>query len=198
MSKGDHVFNNIVTKLTKAFERGIAECLQSTRKALKGAEIQRLSNERGYREAWMRLNMPKTQEALDHFKDHPELTVLRGKLQTSVFTGGDVNNEEYSAAAEDFEAAVLDFFRQLSRGRSVVDANSLLPDVKAVRRAFLQMTKSAEDPGALARLLGEYGSASSERAKIEHEIELVKKSLGWAWGRCEYLFRMTAYEFLSL
>jgi hypothetical protein len=58
------------------------------------------------------------------------------------------------------------------------------------------MTKSAEDPGALARLLNE--SASSERARIEGEIELVKKSLGWAWGRCEYLFRMTAYEFLAL
>jgi hypothetical protein len=198
VSKGDHVFNNIVTKLTKAFERGIAECFQSTRKALKGADRQRLSNERGYREIWMRNNMPKTREALDHFRDHPELTVLRGKLQTSVFTGGDANNEEYSAAAEDFEAAVQDFFQELAKGRSVVDSNTLLPDVRAVRRAFLQMTKLAEDPGALARLLDEYENSSSERAQIEHEIELVKKSLGWAWGRCEHLFRMTAYEFLIL
>lgn len=198
MSKGDHVFNNIVTKLTKAFERGIAECFQSTRKELKGADRQRLSNERGYRETWMRSNMPKTREALDHFRDHPELTILRGRLQTSVFTGGDVNNADYSAAAMDFEAAVVSFFQKLAKGRSVVDSNTLLPDVRAVRRAFLQMTNSAEDPGALARLLDEYDSSSSERAHIEHEIELVKKSLSWAWGRCEYLFRMTAYEFLAL
>jgi hypothetical protein len=198
MSKGDHVFNNVVTKLTKAFDAGIAECFQSTKKALNGADRHRLSNERGYREAWMRSHMPKTRAALDHFKDHPELSILRGKLQTSIFTGGDANTEEYSAAAEDFEAAVIGFFRELAKGRPAVDEGTLLPDVKAVRRAFFHMTAAAEDPGALARLLDQHKESSGERARIAQEVEQVRMSLSWAWGRCEYLFRMTVHEFLGL
>jgi hypothetical protein len=33
---------------------------------------------------------------------------------------------------------------------------------------------------------------------IERDLAAVDQSLDWAWARCEYLFRMTTVEALSL
>lgn len=198
MGKGDHVFNNVVAKLTKAFEAGLAACFRSTKKPLRGADGERLARDVGYRNDWMSKNMPRTWAALHHFKEHPELVALREKLQTSMFVGGDVNAKAYSEACKGFEEAVVSFFEKLGRGRSPVEANSMLPEVRSVRRAFLKVTEAAEDPGAAQRLLEEHKERPRELQQVQGEIEQVRKSMEWAWGRCEYLFRMVTQEMLDL
>lgn len=140
----------------------------------------------------------RTWAALHHFQDHPELVVLREKLQTSRNVGGDVNTKAYSDACKLFEEAVVSFFEKLARGRAPVDANPMLPDVAAVRRAFFHMTEVAEDPGAMARLIEEYKDQPREQKKIQAEIEEVRESMRWAWGRREYLFRMVTQEMLEI
>lgn len=198
MGKGDHVFNNVVAKLTKAFEAGLATCFQNIKKSLRGENGERLARDASYRDAWMRKHMPRTWGALHHFKDHPELVVLREKLQTSVYVGGDVNTRQYSEACKQFEEAVSRFFEKLARGRAPIDANAMLPDVASVRRAFFHMTQVAEDPGAVARLLESYKDRPQELKRVQAEIEQVRESMRWAWGRCEYLFRMVTQEVLDL
>jgi len=198
MGKGDHVFNNVVAKLTKAFDEGLSEYFGATRRKLRGAKGSDLAVNSVMREDWMRRNMPRTWEALDHFKRHPELVTLRERLQTSEYQGGDVNNDTYSKRSEEFRQAVASFFWKLARHESHVDGSALLSDVRSVRRTFLHMTAAAEDPGAAQRLLDEYKDKPRERAKLEADISLVRGSLEWAWGRCDYLFRMAVQEHLPL
>lgn len=195
MSKGDHIFNNVVSKLTKSFHGGLIECIRGTKSNLRGGDRHKLVNDSPYRDAWMRRHMPRTWAALEYIKDHPDLVVLREKLQTSSYVGGDINNKAYSDAAQEFEAAVAEFFKKLANGRSQIDANTLLPDVNAVRRTFYHMAAQAEDPGALARMLEQYKEQPRERSQIESEIEQVRQSMRWAWGRCEQLFRIASQEF---
>ncbi|MRG98040.1 hypothetical protein [Polyangium spumosum] len=197
MGKGDHVFNNVVAKLTKAFDAGLAACFGSIKKPLRGESGERLARDANLRDAWMRRHMPRTWAALHHFKDHPELVILREKLQTTTYVGGDVNTRAYSEACVQFEEAVNLFFENLARGRAPLDANVMLPDIAAVRRAFFHMTQVAEDPGALARLLEHCKDNPRERKQVDAEIEQVRESMRWAWGRCEYLFRMVTQEMVQ-
>ena len=74
----------------------------------------------------------------------------------------------------------------------------MLPDVARVRRAFLKMTQAAQDPDERRRLLDEYNEQPAQRARLEREIQSVEEAMSWAWGRCEYLFRMQTIESLTL
>lgn len=199
MGKGDHVFNNVVAKVTKAFDAGLREYFSKTTKKLEPATRQRLSRDReAVRREWMAKHMPRTLAALNGFKEHPQLVEVREKLQTVTFEGGDVNGADYSTYAQEFEAATLEFFRKLALTGSYVDENSLLPDIAQVRRAFQHMAAAAEDPGALARLLEEQKDNPGEQRRLRAEVEQVRGSLRWAWGRCERLFRMATNELLRM
>jgi len=193
MSKGDHVFNNIVAKLTKTFEEGLIEYFTSTGRSLAGADRDELVSSQVKREQWMSRHMPRTLEALEHFRHHPELVAAREKLQTIEYQGNDPNGAVYSQRAEDFREAVQSFFWKIAHQGSYADHNVLLPEIRAVRRAFSHMTGVAEDAGAAQRLLDE-ASNSPERARIEADLAKVRNAMQWAWGRCEYLFRMLATE----
>lgn len=194
MSKGDHVFNNIVAKLYKTFSAGLLE-LRAARAASSSAQV--WTNPRSPQDAWLQ-QLPRTREALDHFRNHPDLVALRNQLQTSDYLGGDVNNSAYSSASLQFESAVKLFFRQLAMMRAAQQSNALLPLIAAVRRTFYHMAQAAEDPNARTRLLAQYKDQPGERAKVEAQLLQVQKSLDWAWARCEYLFRMVAQETLAL
>lgn len=193
MSKGDHVFNNIVAKLHKSFSSGLSE-LRRVKAASSSAPV--WTNLSEQQDSWLRHHLPRTREALEHFQCHPELVTLRNQLQTSEYLGGDVNGAAYSSASQQFESAVKLFFRQLGSMRSAQHSNSLLPLITAVRRTFYHMARLAEDPNARARLLAE--AQPNERAKLEAQLAQVQTSLDWAWARCEYLFRMVASEALAL
>lgn len=142
--------------------------------------------------------MPRTSDALGHFTFHHELVYLRNELQTSTYEGGDINTASYSTAARGFGAATVTYFEKLSQLGSAREANSMLPEVARVRRAFLRMTEVAEDPNARARLIRENQAQPSQLAQIQRKLAAVDESLIWAWARCEYLFRMATIESLSL
>jgi hypothetical protein len=197
MSKGDHVFNNVVSKLRGAFLAGLCALLTAKRER-PGAGAHWMASKHQPSEPWLLVHMPRTSDALGHFTFHHELVTLREKLQTSTFVGGDVNNASYSSAAQHFAAATATYFERLAALYRADAANSLLPEVARVRRAFLQLTRAAEDPNARARLLAEHREQPARLVAIERELAAVDQSLDWAWARCEYLFRMTTVEALSL
>lgn len=194
MSKGDHVFNNIVAKLHKTFSAGLTD-LRTARAVSSSAPVWKNLQEQ--QEIWLQ-QLPRTREPLQHFQRHPELVAMREQLQTTEYVGGDVNNSDYSSAAIQFEAAVKLFFVQLAATRSSQDTSSLLPRLNTVRRTFHHMARAAEDPNARTRLLAQYHDQPRERAKVESQLTQVKKAMDWAWARCEYLFRMVARETLAL
>ncbi|WP_438002369.1 hypothetical protein WMF26_24965 [Sorangium sp. So ce185] len=197
--KGDHVFNNVVAKLTKAFDAGLRVYFGEVIRKIDPAERERLSRDApAVRQEWMARHMPRTLAALNGFKESPELVGIRERLQTVTFEGGDVNGPAYSGHAQEFEQATLAFFRKLALTGSYLDEHTLLPDIARVRRAFLHMTEAAEDPGALERLLAQYQGDQGERARVEAEIQQLRESLRWAWGRCEHLYRMATNELLKL
>jgi hypothetical protein len=150
-------------------------------------------------EDWLGTHMPRTRGALDHFTGHAELAKLRNRLQTSTYRGDDVNNAAYSLAAREFDAAVQGYFSKLATlRRGAESGNRMLPDVARVRRAFLKMTQAAQDPNARRRLLDEYEEQPAQRARLEQDIQSVEDAMSWAWGRCEYLFRMQTIESLTV
>ncbi|AUX39055.1 uncharacterized protein SOCE26_004370 [Sorangium cellulosum] len=197
--KGDHVFNNVVAKLTKAFDAGLRAYFSEATRKIDPAD--RASLSRGapaVRQQWMARHMPRTLTALSGFKESPELVGIREGLQTVTFEGGDVNGPAYSGHAQEFEEATLAFFRKLALTGSYLDENTLLPDIAQVRRAFQHMAEAAEDPGALERLLEQHKGDPRELARVQAEIEQVRGSLRWAWARCEQLYRMATNELLRL
>lgn len=198
MSKGDHVFNNVVTKMLKAFEAGFVEYICATKKPLKGADPDKLIRDKGYRNDWMSRTMPRTWALLEGFRDDPQLVTMRARLQTSTYRGGDVNTNAYSEHAQEFELAVVAFFRKTAMTGSILDENTILPVIARVRRAFQQMNRDAEDPGATERLLEQHKDDRREHEKITQDINAVRESLSWAWARCERVFRMAANELLRL
>jgi len=199
MSKGDHVFNNIVKKLKSSFEEGLREYFKEAKKGRSDAERARLQRA-SYAElmSWMQHHLPRTWQTLHGFETDPELVHRREKLQTANFEGGDLNTAIYSEHAQQFDDAVLAFFRKLATTGSYLDENTLLPNIASIRRAFDKMAQVAVDPDALRRLLAERQHDPREKQRIEAEVEQVRESLRWAWGRCERLFRMTTNELLRL
>lgn len=198
MSKGDHVFNNVVAKLTGAFEAGFIA--YARRKEMTGElkNAQSLIHSRGEREEWMRRYMPRTHALLTDFRDDVALKGMREELQTATYEGLDVNNKTYSEHAQDFEGAVVLLFNKIASTRSYVDEDELSPDIRCLRRAFFHMTHAAEDPGAAARLLEEHKDNPKEQARIRAAMAEVRGSLDWSWARCERIFRVAASEILRL
>lgn len=196
--KGDHVFNNVVATLTKAFDDGLRAYFESARK-LDAEERERLSRDTpAARREWMAKHLPRTLAALNGFKESPDLVEVRERLQTVKFEGGDVNGPSYSKGVQELKEANEEFFRKLVKTGSYIDENTLLPDIAKVRRAFQRMAAAAEDPGALERLLEERKDDPGEPRRIQAEVEQVRGSLQWAWGRCERLYRMATNELLRL
>jgi hypothetical protein len=196
MSKGDHVFNNIVSKLKGSFLRGLRAYL-GARASAPGARNQWAASTGTDAEQWLARYMPRTSAALSDFTFHPELVGLRNQLQTSTYAGGDVNGAAYSAAARELEQAVQLYFSKLLTLQRADSGNQMLPDIARIRRAFLRMTQVAEDPNARSRLLEEHAEKPAQRTKLEKDLAAVDESLRWAWCRCEYLFRMQTLESLT-
>jgi len=198
MSKGDHVFNNVVSKLRGAFLQGLSGYLRA-RAAAPGARGPWAAGATMNAGDWLGTYAPRTRGALDYFTSHPELAEKRNRLQTSTYQGGDVNNAAYSLAAREFESAVGSYFGKLATlRRGAESGNRMLPDVARVRRAFLKMTQAAQDPDARRRLLDEHAEQPAQRARLERDIQAVEEAMSWAWGRCEYLFRMQTIESLTV
>src|SRR5690348_3910728 len=103
MAKGDHVFNNVVSKLRGAFLQGLSAYLQTKAAApgVRGAWAAAATMNAG---DWLGTYMPRTRGALDYFTSHTEPSRLRNQLQTSTYQGCDVNNAAYSLAAREFQA----------------------------------------------------------------------------------------------
>ncbi|WP_437296938.1 hypothetical protein [Sorangium sp. So ce426] len=200
MSKGDHVFNNIVAKVNGAFEAGFIayarEKLASGSAA--SAPLGTLIHSRAARDDWMRRSMPRTSSLLAAFRDDVALKNLRESLQTATYLGEDANNETYSMHAQAFQDAVIRLFTKIARTRSYLNEGDLTPDITRVRKAFFHMTRVAEDPGALQRLLEQVQGNARERAKVEAAVQVVRARLESAWGACERIFRTAAAELLRL
>ncbi|AUX38483.1 MULTISPECIES: hypothetical protein [Sorangium] len=200
MSKGDHVFNNIVAKMNGAFEAGfIAYARDKLASGSAGsAPLVTLIHSRAARDDWMRRRMPRTSSLLTAFIEDVALRDLRESLQTATYLGGDVNNDAYSMHAREFQDAVVRLFTKIARTRSYVSEGDLTPDITRVRRAFFHMTRAAEDPGALQRLLDQVQGSARERARVEAAVQAVRARLEFAWGACERIFRTAAAELLRL
>lgn len=198
MSKGDHVFNNVVAKLTGAFEAGFIAYARKKDTSGELQNAQQLIHSRGDRQEWMRKRMPRTFALLTDFRDDIALKETREELQTATYQGYDINNDAYSENAQDFEGAVVLLFNKVAATRSYVDENELAPDINRLRRAFFHMTRSAEDTGAAHRLLEEHKSNPGEQARIRMAMDEVRGNLEWSWGRCERIFRMAVNELLRM
>jgi hypothetical protein len=200
MAKGDHVFNNVVSKLNGAFEAGFIAYARAKLATEEGSQVSLNSSvhSREAREEWMQRHMPRTLRLLADFRNDIALKDVRERLQTATHQGLDANNAAYSVHAQEFQEAVVRLFTKIARTRSYTSEGELLPEIRRVRRAFFHMTHTAEDPGALRRLLDQYDSNERDLAKLEASITDVRDSLGVAWGRCERIFRMAAAELLRL
>ena len=198
MSKGDHVFNNVVAKLMGAFEAGFIA--YARKKDASGAlkNAQQLIHSRSERDDWMRRHMTRTWALLTDFREGVAFKVTREELQTSTYQGLDINNDAYSENAQDFERAVVLLFNKIATTRSYVDENELAPDINRLRRAFFHMTNSAEDTGAAHRLLEEHKGNPREQARIQMAMDEVRGNLEWSWARCERIFRMAVNELLRM
>ncbi|KYG03094.1 hypothetical protein BE21_53430 [Sorangium cellulosum] len=200
MSKGDHVFNNIVAKMNGAFEAGfIAYARDKLASGSAGAApLGALIHSRAARDDWMRRHMPRTSSLLTAFLEDVALRDLRESLQTATYLGGDANNDTYSMYAQEFQQAVVLLFTKIARTRSYLSEGDLTPDITRVRRAFFHMARAAEDPGALQRLLEQVQGNARERARVEAAVQAVRARLESAWGACERIFRTAAAELLRL
>ncbi|KYF84492.1 hypothetical protein BE17_52970 [Sorangium cellulosum] len=200
MSKGDHVFNNVVAKVNGAFEAGfIAYARDKLESGSAGsAPLGTLIQSRAARDDWMRRCMPRTWHLLTTFREDVALKDLRESLQTATYLGEDANNDIYSLHAREFQDAVVRLFTRIARTRSYFNEGELTPDITRVRKAFFHMTHVAEDPGALQRLLEQLQANARERAKVEAAVQIVRARLESAWGACERLFRTASAELLRL
>ena len=93
---------------------------------------------------------------------------------------------------------VVRLFAKIARTRSYASEGDLTPDITRIRRAFFHMTRAAEDPGALRRLLDQTQGDARERARVEAAVEAVRARLESSWGACERIFRTAAAELLRL